>query len=111
MFIRRQFFFLDNGDWGMDAESLKRRTKDVAKEVIGIIDGLPKNSTSEILGKQIIRSAASTAANYRAACRAKSRADFIYKSGIVEEEADETLFWMELLTECGKVSRDRIASK
>jgi four helix bundle protein len=60
------------------------------------------------LSRQIIRSATSIVANYRAACRARSKADFVNKLGIVEEEADETLFWFEMLIDCGKVKKENI---
>ncbi|MFQ5686347.1 MAG: four helix bundle protein [Candidatus Scalindua sp.] len=58
---------------------------------------MPKGRTEDVLGKQLLRSGTSVEANYRAACRAKSTADFVYKMGIVEEETDESLYWMELL--------------
>ena len=64
---------------------------------------------ADVLGKQLLRSGTFVGANYRAACRAKSRADFISKMGIVEEEADESMYWMELLIESGLVQHDRVA--
>src|SRR5205823_1162054 len=70
-----------------------------ALRILKLVDALPKTTAGLTLSSQIVRSATSVAANYRAACRAKSIADFIAKMGIVEEEADETLFWLELLEE------------
>jgi four helix bundle protein len=77
----------------------KRRTKAFALRILKLVDALPKTTAGRALASQIVRSGTSVAANYRAACRAKSPADFIAKMGIVEEEADETLFWLELLEE------------
>ena len=78
---------------------LNKRTKAFALRILKLVDALPKTTAGRTLSSQIVRSATSVAANYRAACRAKSIADFIAKMGIVEEEADETLFWLELLEE------------
>ena len=82
----------------MDELTFKRRTKQLGLEVIRFVEGLPKNRTCDTIGRQLLRSATSIGANYRAACRGKSRAD-ISKLSIVEEEADETLYWLELLAE------------
>jgi len=82
----------------VDAEQLKRRTQLFALNVIRLVHKLPNQTTSSILGRQLLRCATSVGANYRAACRAKSKADFISKLKIVEEECDECLYWMELLT-------------
>ena len=84
---------------------IQYRTKQFALRIIRLVDALPKNKTSDVIGRQLLRSGTSVGANYRASCRAKSRADFIYKLGIVEEEADESLFWLELLVE-SKVKRN-----
>jgi len=78
---------------------LKKRTKAFALRILKLVDGLPKTTAGRTFSSQIVRSGTSVAANYRAASRAKSIADFIAKMGIVEEEADETLFWLELLEE------------
>nr|HID12468.1 four helix bundle protein [Anaerolineae bacterium] len=67
--------------------------------VIRLAESLPRGQTAAVVGRQLLRSATSVGANYRAACRAKSTADFISKMGTVEEEADESLYWMELLVE------------
>ena len=83
----------------MDSEELRNRTKKYAGNIIRFVDGLPKGMSYEVIGKQVLRSATSTAANYRAACRARSKPDFVNKLGIVEEEADETVFWLEMLLE------------
>ncbi|MGR3176361.1 MAG: four helix bundle protein [Candidatus Scalindua sp.] len=85
----------------MNKDELKQRTRQFALRVIHLVESLPKGQTADVLGKQLLRSGTSVGADYRAACRAKSTADFIYKMGIVEEEADESLYWMELLVEGG----------
>jgi four helix bundle protein len=87
----------------MSELDLKRRTRQFALDVIRFWESLPKDETCRMLGRQLLRSGTSVGANYRAACRAKSTADFINKLGIVEEEADESGYWLELLTEAGKV--------
>ena len=85
-----------NSEFGMrNAPDLKKRTKAFALRILKLVDALPKTTVGRALASQIVRSGTSIAANYRAACRAKSTADFIAKMGIVEEEADETLFWLE----------------
>lgn len=82
----------------MDADALRGRTKIFAVRVIQLVRRLPKGVAETVLGKQLIRSATSIGANYRAACRARSRAEFAAKMQIVQEEADETQYWLELLT-------------
>ena len=81
------------------AEELRRRSKQFALRVIRMLKFLPRTEEAKILGKQVLRSGTSTAANYRAACRARSKAEFVSKMGIVVEEIDETVFWLELLVE------------
>ena len=83
----------------MDKSELKQRTKQFALRIIELVESFPKSRTAEILGRQLLRSGTSIGSNYRAACRARSSADFIAKMGIVEEEADESAYWMELLLE------------
>jgi len=83
----------------MSEPDLKKRTKAFALRILKLVDALPKTTAGRALSSQIVRSGTSIGANYRAACRAKSTADFIAKMAIVEEEADETLFWLELLEE------------
>jgi len=78
---------------------MKKRTKEFAKEIIGLCRKLPNNREGRLIGDQIFRSGTSVASNYRAACRARSTAEFISKLSIVEEEADETLFWLEIIYE------------
>jgi four helix bundle protein len=83
-------------------ENLKKRTKKFALDVIQFVESLPHDDTCRVLGRQLLRSGTSVGANYRAACRAKSTADFISKMGNVEEESDESGYWLELLVEGGK---------
>ena len=92
----------------MDPIELKTRTKAFAVRVIKLVDKLPDSRASNAIARQMVRSGMSVGANYRAACRAKSRADFIAQLGIVEEECDETVYWMELLVESGKMKLDAI---
>ena len=87
----------------MKYNDLKPRTKQFALAIIRLVDDMPKNQGLSVIGKQILRSGTSVGANYRAACRAKSVKDFIAKMGIVEEEIDETIYWLELLEESGKL--------
>jgi four helix bundle protein len=89
-----------NTECGLQNEpDLKKRTKAFALRILKLVDALPKTTAGRALASQIVGSGRSIAANYRAACRAKSTADFIAKMGIVEEEADKTLFRLELLEE------------
>jgi four helix bundle protein len=88
-------------------QDLAKRTKDFALNIIRLSGGLPKTPEARVLGHQIVRSGTSVAANYRAVCRARSRAEFIAKLGTVVEETDETMFWLELLTESGIASGNR----
>jgi four helix bundle protein len=90
----------------MKKKDLKERTKSFALKIIKVVEMLPKGRTTDILGRQLLGAGTSVGANYRAACRAKSTADFISKMGIVEEEADETIYWMELLIESGLISKN-----
>lgn len=92
----------------MNSEDLKKRTKTFALQVISLVEGLPKTKTGKVIGNQLIRSGTSVGANYRAARRAKSKADFIYKLKIVEEEADESIYWMELLEEAKVVDFSKL---
>ena len=82
--------------------AFKKRTKTFAAQIISFYDGLPKDGSSQVRGKQLIRSATSVAANYRAASISRSDKEFYAKMCIVVEEADETLFWLELFQETGK---------
>lgn len=89
----------------MDPETLKKRTKTFAFRVIPLTESPPTTQTPSVLSKQLLRCGTSVSSDYRAACRAKSKADFIHKLSIVEEEADESGHWMELLVEAGIVER------
>jgi four helix bundle protein len=90
------------------AEEFKLRTKKFAIRVIKLFQSLPKTDEAQITGKQLLRSATSTAANYRAVCRARSDAEFHSKLSIVVEEADETVFWMEILIEAEIIKLERL---
>jgi four helix bundle protein len=83
----------------MNEEQMKQRTKEFAKQIIKVCRQLPNNREGRLIGNQLFRSGTSVAANYRSACRARSIADFISKLSIVEEEADESLFWLEIIKE------------
>ena len=86
-----------------NTRDLKQRTKRFALDVIQFVESLPSGETSRVLDRQLLRSGTSVGANYRAAKRAKSTADFISKMGTVKEEADESAYWVELLMDSGKV--------
>lgn len=92
----------------MTREAMKLRTKTYANRVVKLCGSLPDNRVAQTLGQQLLRCGTSVGANYRAVCRAKSSADFINKLRIVEEECDESLFWMELLVENGLVKPSRM---
>lgn len=92
----------------MNKEELKNRTKQFALRVIKLVEELPNTKAGHTIGNQMIRSGTSVAANYRAACRARSAADFISKITIVEEESDETLFWLELIVETNLMKPERV---
>ena len=94
----------------MDRNEMKSGTKELAKDIIKLCRKFPNNMEGRLIGNQIFRSGTSTAANYRAACRARSTADFISKLSIVEEEADETLFWLELIKEMEIVDKTLLNS-
>jgi len=89
-------------------EQLRDRTKQFAIRIVRLLRGLPKTDEAGIMGKQLLRAGTSVAANYRAVCRARSRAEFISKIGVVVEEADETVFWLEMLVETGVLPRARM---
>jgi four helix bundle protein len=93
----------------MDEEAFKGRTKILGLRVIRLVEALPRKTTTDVIGRQLLRSATSVGANYRAACRSRSAADMIAKLKIVEEEADETLFWLELLVEAELMPEARLA--
>jgi four helix bundle protein len=88
---------------GMTTDELKRRLKEFALRIIKLSESLPNNVTGRTLGNQIIRSGTSPGANYRSACLGKSDKDFLNKLKMVEEELDETLYWLELIVESGLI--------
>ena len=92
------------------SEELKQRTKQFAIRIVRLFRSLPKTEEARVIGRQVLRSGTSVAANYRAVCRARSKAEFVAKVGVVVEEADETVFWLELLVETGIVERNRMES-
>ena len=89
---------------------MKKRTKEFAKEIIKLCRKLPNNREGRLIGDQIFRSGTSVASNYRAACRARSKAEFISKLSIVEEEADETLFWLKIIDEMEILKKESLDS-
>jgi four helix bundle protein len=91
-------------------EQLLARTKDFALRIIRLFRSLPKAPEAQVMGMQLLRSGTSVAANYRAACRARSRPEFAAKIGIVTEEADESALWMELLVDAGVIKKEQVES-
>ena len=92
----------------MEPEEFKQRTRTFALRVVRLVGALPNSRTARVLGQQLLRCGTSVGANYRSACRARSRADFIAKMGIVEEECDESLYWVGLLIESGDLRADLV---
>ncbi len=92
----------------MDQDTLKERCKALTLRVMSLIDHLPRSVQGRVIADQIMRSASSVAANYRAACRARSKAEFVAKLSIVVEEADETVLWLELIRDGGLLPSNRI---
>ena len=92
----------------MDEQTFKTRTKKLAVTIIKQMDKLPHSRAADVIAKQIIRSGTSIGANYRAACRAKSTPDMINKMKIVEEESDETMYWLEILAEAGITPKEQL---
>ena len=93
----------------MTEAEFKRKTKRLALAAIALVETLPRIMTAQVIGKQLVRCATSVGANYRAACRGKSPADMAMKLTIVEEESDEAIYWLELLTEADIVSDEKNA--
>ncbi len=91
------------------SEILKERTKKFAISIIKLFRMLPKTEEARMIGRQVLRSGTSVAANYRAVCRARSKAEFVAKMGIVVEEADETVFWLELLVAAQVARQEQVA--
>jgi four helix bundle protein len=92
----------------MNAEELKKRTKQFGLRCIKVVEALSKTCTADVLGKQLLCSATSVGANYRSACRAQSKPTFISKVAIAIEEADESLYWLEMIIEAGLMSEEKI---
>lgn len=93
----------------MSNEDLKKRTKTFALRIVKLVESLPNTQTARVLGKQLLRCGTSVAANYRTSCRARSKADFISKMGIVEEETDESAFWIEMLIDTNLVKENLVS--
>ncbi len=93
----------------MTSDELKKRTKQFGLRCIKAVEALPNTRTADVLGRQLLRSATSAGANYRAACRGRSKPDFISKIGIAIEEADESLYWLEMIVEAGLLSEKKLA--
>src|SRR3990172_1823574 len=101
-------FRMKNGNGLTSEKDLPVRKKQFGLRVIRLVDSLPRSKSATVIGNQLLRSATSVGANYRAACRGRSRADFIAKLGIALEEADESLYWMEMLLEAELVPKPKI---
>jgi len=93
----------------MNEAIFKQRTKKLGIAILQMVDAIPRSITSDTLVRQVVRSATSIGANYRAACRAKSTADMINKLKIVEEESDETTYWLELIVEAGYLPQEKVS--
>jgi four helix bundle protein len=94
----------------MTPEELKGRTTSFALRVLKLYRSLPPCPEGRVIGSQLLRSSTSVAANYRAVCRARSRPEFLFKLGIVEEEADESVFWLEFLVDSGLVTKQKMVN-
>jgi len=94
----------------MDQEELKHRTKQFALRIMKLVGELPRTIIGKVISGQLVRAGTSVGANYRAACRARSSAEFAAKLGVVEEEADESGYWMELIAEGGLMPRTKVES-
>jgi len=92
----------------MKSDDLKLRTKRLALRILKVADQLPKTVSGKTLAHQIARSGTSIAANYRSACKGRSKSEFIAKLGIAEEEADETQFWIEMIVEAGLIPESKL---
>ena len=94
----------------MNADDLKKRTRSFALRVLRLAEAIPRGRAADVVARQMLRSATSVAANYRAACLARSRSEFAAKLGVVQEEADETVFWIEFAAEAMMVRQGQIAA-
>ena len=93
----------------MNEDDLKLRTEHFGLRIQSLVEALPSSLSGRAIGRQLVRSGTSVGANYRAACRARSKAEFIAKLGIVVEEADESAYWLEMIIEGGMMKKDRVA--
>ncbi len=91
-------------------EQLRNRTKAFAVRIVRLYRSLPYKADAQVLGKQLLRCGTAVAANYRAACRSRSRAEWLAKIGVVLEEADESVFWLEMLSDCEIVPLEKLKS-
>ena len=94
--------------FAMTEAQFKDRTKQYGLRIIRLVEALPNTQTASVIGRQLLRAGTSVGANYRTACRGRSTADTLSKLAIVEEEADETLYWMEMRVEANIVAEDRL---
>ncbi len=94
----------------MNEQAFKDRTRKFGLAVIGLVEKLPRNRAADAIGRQLLRGGTSVGANYRAACRDRSISEVIAKLGIVEEEADETVYWQELLVDSLIVTSEQVSS-
>lgn len=94
----------------MTPDEFKQRTKQFALRAIKLVEALPKSRAGDAIGSQLVRSGTSVGSNHRASCRARSRAEFIAKIGVVEEEADESAFWMERIVDSGLLPEAKVAA-
>ena len=94
----------------MNPDELKARTKQFALRVMKLVDALPRSRSGNAIANQLVRSGTAVGANYRATCRGRSKAEFIAKIGIVEEEADESAFWMELIIDAGLLPAAKVSA-
>ena len=92
----------------MSPEQMKARTKALAIRAIRLVASLPRNPASDVIGRQLLKSGTSVGANYRAACRSRTDRDFLARMGTVEEETDESLYWMEVLIDADLMPRERL---
>jgi len=93
----------------MDKRELQERTKQFALRVLNLIDALPRTAAGRAISSQLVRAATSVGANYRSACRARSRAEFAAKLGVAVEEADESLYWLELVRDGKLVPNNKLS--
>jgi four helix bundle protein len=94
----------------MNEQEFKARTKKFGLRVIKVVEALPRKRAADIIGGQLLRAGTSVGANYRAACRGRSIADVLSKLGIVEEEADESVYWLEMIVEAGFMPESRLSN-